>query len=167
MTREQQYILDRVVIDSNGCWIWQPKKRFNRGVKNGSRGYGYSKFDGKMELAHRFSFKAFKGPIPEGTLICHHCDVTDCVNPDHVFSGTEKDNMQDKVLKGRANMKAGDNRSSMTVEKVIELRGLRQEGATFRALGERYGITDVSARHIAIGLTWAHVSQQKVGESSL
>jgi hypothetical protein len=74
---------------NSGCWLWD-------GWVNG-RGYG--RF-GKG-LAHRISWELHRGPIPAGMNICHKCDVPPCVNPDHLFLGTQTDNMRDCARKGR------------------------------------------------------------------
>ena len=78
---------------STGCWNW--KASFHRD------GYGFFRFEGKMQLAHRVSYKLFKGPIPEKMYICHTCDNPACINPSHLFLGTQKDNMDDMKRKGR------------------------------------------------------------------
>lgn len=82
---------------NTGCWLWS-------GVRNGERGYG--RFDsaprsGLHERAHRASYELFVGPIPDDLLVLHTCDVRICVNPDHLFLGTQKQNMQDCIDKGR------------------------------------------------------------------
>jgi|GEM_PF-6967436 hypothetical protein len=67
-----------------------------------SNGYGqFRKPGGKMELAHRVSYEIFKGPIPDGMLVLHTCDVRHCVEPEHLFLGTHKDNFEDCANKGR------------------------------------------------------------------
>lgn len=71
-----------------GCWLWSDIDD-NR----------YGQFRGMA--AHRVSYELFREEIPDGMFVCHHCDVPRCVNPDHLFLGTQKDNMQDKVSKGR------------------------------------------------------------------
>lgn len=97
-------VLDRLLekIDRknfNDCWYWSGKRNAN--------GYGVmgigSRTDKtrKMALAHRVSFELFKGEIPDGHFVCHTCDKPSCVNPDHLFSGTQFDNMQDCAQKGR------------------------------------------------------------------
>jgi hypothetical protein len=67
---------------------------------------GYGQFrgpTGRVVTTHRFSYEHFKGPIPDGMLICHHCDTPQCVNPEHLFTGSSTENARDMVAKGRDN----------------------------------------------------------------
>lgn len=84
-------------ISENGCWIWNGKK-----CSSGRYGYFYS--NKKMILSHRASFEKFKEKIPDGMFVCHTCDNGLCVNPDHLFLGTNSDNMKDAYNKGRLNL---------------------------------------------------------------
>lgn len=84
------------VQEGDGCWLWTGDKFRD----------GYGKFKGpapdhKTYQAHRFSFEHFIGPIPDGLLVCHRCDTPPCVRPDHLFTGTHYDNVQDAIAKGR------------------------------------------------------------------
>lgn len=81
------------VDKTDGCWLWTAGKFPN--------GYGKFRHEGKFKKAHRVSFEHHVGPIPLGMLICHRCDVRRCVNPDHLFVGTQKQNIQDAMAKGR------------------------------------------------------------------
>ena len=94
----RNYLLERCEKKSNGCWQWL--HRVN------SKGYGqmaYVPIEGKRRTVkvHRMAYKAFIGPIPKGLLVCHTCDNPGCINPDHLFVGTPKDNTQDMMQKGR------------------------------------------------------------------
>lgn len=77
----------------NDCWLWQ------RGVWKG--GYGSFRIADKKYQAHRIAWMLEYGLIPEGYYICHHCDNPSCVNPHHLFLGTQRDNVQDCISKGR------------------------------------------------------------------
>lgn len=83
---------------NTGCWLW------GASLKEGKcGGYGQLKVNGKEVTAHRVSYMIHKGPIPKGLYVLHTCDVRSCVNPDHLFLGTQKDNIHDMMKKGRAN----------------------------------------------------------------
>lgn len=82
------------VQKTEDCWLWA-------GAKSGTEGYGMLRVCKHPLSAHRLSWEIHNGPIPDGMVICHKCDTPDCVNPDHLFTGTQSDNIQDSVAKGR------------------------------------------------------------------
>ncbi len=122
-----QEVFDHYTQDRHDCWEWQgPRSVVERG------GYGVM----KGRKAHRVSWELHHGPIPEGMHVCHHCDNPPCVNPDHLFLGTDKDNAEDKVSKGRQR-----NRIVVSDEAVAEIRRLRAAGERQKDLAEKFGIS--------------------------
>lgn len=84
-----------IPVPFSGCWLWLLS--LNRD------GYGQCAIGTKSINAHRLSWMAFRGPIPPRMMVLHSCDVRSCVNPDHLWLGTNADNMRDCFAKGRHN----------------------------------------------------------------
>ncbi len=84
---------DAKVVKGEKCWIWMAHKN--------NKGYGVIHFNGKVTLAHRIAYTHSNGVIPDGMKICHTCDNPPCVNPQHLFLGTQMDNLRDMAKKGR------------------------------------------------------------------
>ncbi len=131
-------------IKTATCWLVQ-------GAANAKNGYLHigdgSRADGTYtrKLAHRLAYELAHGSIPEGLKVCHRCDVPACVNPEHLFLGTQQDNIRDAVRKGRWTVR------KITDDQVAELRRLKASGATLRELAEHFGISKSTAKHIAAG----------------
>jgi hypothetical protein len=109
---------------NTGCWLW-----LGYATSRGYARFNLGGHQGRHVPAYRFSYEAFVGPIPAGMLACHKCDVPQCVNPDHIFIGTQTDNMRDCAIKGRTakgprkkNCKCGrafDRQATPTVKQQI------------------------------------------------
>lgn len=93
-------LLNRVVCGLSDCWHFC-------GARN-EFGYGRMTFNGRLQVAHRLSYQAFVGPIPDGLSVLHRCDNPSCINPDHLWLGTYSDNRRDCVAKGRHNEPSGE-----------------------------------------------------------
>ena len=135
-------------VDDNGCWIWTAYKL--------PGGYGQIQVNRRTTLAHRFSYEKFRGPIPKGYCVCHTCDTPSCVNPFHLFVGTQKDNVRDMLRKGRGgdNRGASNNNSKLTQDEVALIR---RDDRRQVDIAQTYGISQAHVSVIKRGLSWAHV----------
>lgn len=136
------------VNKTDTCWLWTGYP-LNR--------YGQFTVDNKTVKAHRFSYITFKGPIPKNVNVCHTCDTALCVNPEHLFLGTQSDNVKDMHKKGRANKALGSKagRSRLTADQVLEIRAMA--GQTNYRIAALYGVTPNAIRFIKLRLSWRHI----------
>lgn len=89
----RERIVEGVYVDASGCWVWSGAKRNKR--------YGCITVDGVVTQAHRASYTAFVGEIPDGSVIRHLCDNPACVNPAHLSPGSQAENVADAICRGR------------------------------------------------------------------
>ena len=94
-----KFKFETLIKDGIECWLWT-------GYKD-KDGYGRITYLGEDWRTHRLSYELYKGTIPKGLLVCHTCDNPSCINPDHLWLGTNKDNVQDMHYKGRRNPNCG------------------------------------------------------------
>jgi len=146
--KEPRRFWDKVdVREVNECWEWLA-------YKDGYSGYGQFGIHGRKWQAHRVAWILTYGPIPEGLHCCHHCDNPGCVNPYHLFLGTNRDNHLDAVRKGRLATK-------LTEEDVHEIRKLYAEGErTQQEIADGFDISNVTVSDITRGKTWSWVDKE-------
>jgi hypothetical protein len=135
-----------------GCWLWQGSIS--------STGYGYVKVCGKRILAHRLAYLVATGTDPGRMLVCHRCDVPLCVRPEHLFLGTDADNVADMCRKGRARPCVGEKqgRAKLTEAAVRDIRRRTAAGTTFRRLAQEYRVSARLVSYVARHMLWRHVS---------
>lgn len=128
-------IMGNVEIDSNGCWIWQGN--FTRD------GYPVFTIGRKQHRVHRVAYELFKKPIRGNNFVCHKCDTPSCVNPQHLFQGSPKDNTLDMIRKGRANLPRdlGHWKTKISHAERVAVMEMRQSGLTLKEIANKYGVS--------------------------
>lgn len=135
----------------SGCWEWSGSLT--------KKGYGFFKVNKENVPTHRFSWALHFGEIPDGLYVCHTCDNRKCCNPERLFLGTQFDNMQDMVRKGRnANVKGDKNpRATLTESNVIEIRNMWDSGSSIKDLSFMFSSPKTTINNIVSGNTWKHL----------
>lgn len=140
--------------DASACWIW-------RGATNSRSGYGNYTHDGRVLHAHRFAWMIVHGreSIPADAVVRHRCDNPPCVNPAHLEVGTQADNMQDKVRRGRCGSARGEavGNAKLTADKVREIRRLHRADIGVVDLAAAYGVSHHAIHCVVERKTWKHV----------
>lgn len=151
------FFMQRVEFELNtGCWLWTGKP--------GAGGYGVIRFGPKCYKAHRVSWSLHSGlPIPPVEVkVCHKCDTPACVNPNHLWLGSQLDNIADMVAKGR---QRGVSRpgslspmSKLTESQVWAIRAVLREGIfNQRELSRLFSVSPMTINRIANNKLWTHV----------
>jgi hypothetical protein len=132
-----------------------------KGRKN-KQGYGIIKIKGIDFGVHRLSWTLHNGRSPRKLLVCHHCDNPSCINPEHLFVGTYKDNSQDMVSKNRQHRWNGQRRgiknpfARLNPNKVEKIRELLSQKLSHRKIGKLFGIGHRTVTDIALKRTWSY-----------
>lgn len=140
-------------VDSvSGCWVWT--------ASIAGKGYGQIKLpkQRKQIYAHRLSYLIHKGELQDGQFVCHTCDNPRCVNPEHLFVGTAKDNQQDMKAKGRHLYGSKNVRAVLNDEIVKEILIDLSGDASQSAIAKHYGVSQITISRIKRGERWAHLN---------
>ena len=136
------------VDKTDGCWVWtgaKSKVKVVNGVEKGSAGYGVLKVNGKYYSAHRRSYEIANGTIPEGMMVLHKCDNRACVNPDHLYLGTQADNMRDMVARERRKGSGTGERNGRSKISQVQANEIRAIYAAAKMsqikIGKLYGVS--------------------------
>jgi hypothetical protein len=133
----------------NGCTEWVAGKT--------SDGYGVINFNNKSLLAHRVAIELFLGLNPERMLVCHKCDNRSCVNPEHLFLGSQEDNMKDMKSKGRrkgVNCREMNGRAKLTMSVAQEIRRKREIGYTLKQLATEHSVASSTISRVIRQENW-------------
>ena len=143
---------EKAVKKTKSCWLWkQCKDRW---------GYGHFKLGKKTCQAHRVSYFFYVGNIPKGMCVLHNCDNPACVNPKHLFIGTNLDNVRDRERKGRGDSGRGEDSGSarLTNKQVLEIRKRYiPYQLSSEKLAKEYGVKKRAIQKVILRRTWKHI----------
>jgi len=139
-----------IPVTESGCWLWT-------GATGGiGEGYGKIWVNGGLSSAHRISYELHIGPIPDGLCCLHKCDVSFCVNPSHLFLGTNADNSMDMSKKGRCADTRGELNGSAKLTDA-EVISIRSDQRSERVIARDYEISSRSIGGIKRRERWSHL----------
>lgn len=149
-TRFERYYIPEPM---SGCWLWT--------AATDASGYGRIWDGRRWGGAHRVSYVTHKGPIPPGMFVCHHCDVRPCVNPDHLFLGTNAANMADMARKGRRRgimVGEANPKAKLTAAQVA---AIRHDSRRQVDIASDFGMSQAQVGKIKQGLQWSHIPMDR------
>lgn len=137
------------MVSESGCWIWMGKCN--------DRGYGLLRINKKAVRAHRVSWTIHNGKIPLPLCVLHSCDTPLCVNPTHLFLGTQADNVADRDKKHRREGLKGEDNNMAKLKKEDILK-IRADHRSLLAIAKDYGMTISPISAIKNYKTWRHIA---------
>lgn len=145
-------LIDRNVDKSSGCWVWKGYK--------GKLGYSVVHYDNKPMQGHRASYLIYKGNIPKELQVCHTCDNRACLNPEHLYLGSAKDNARDRDQRGRKASTLGskNGNNKLCENQVVQIKKMLNEGKTLPEIAKYFPVTKSNIWCIKKGISWSHVN---------
>ena len=147
------YIID----DNTGCWMWNGRCDNN--------GYGRLSHNGRSYATHRLSYELIHKEPPGNLFVCHKCDTPGCVNPEHLFLGTNEDNMKDMAAKGRGNGNPAygvdNNMSILTEEQAQYIIDFNHYHGSLTYLAKKFNTSPQTIYYVKHRKTWKHLKKTK------
>lgn len=146
----------KFIKNVNGCWEWQGNRL--------PQGYGLFWYKNKGHRANRVAWVLFRGKIPKGMFVCHRCDNPPCVNPEHLWLGSNRENQIDARNKGLLNPPKGENHphAKLTKRDVWWIRSLAQSGTPPRLIIKKWHISAQTVCDIKANRTWKDLKREEV-----
>lgn len=157
---KQQPLTERIERHSipepnSGCWLWTGTIGPNG---YGTMGIGGNrKLGGKTRGVHQVAWMAYRGEIPAGLFVCHHCDMKTCVNPDHLYVAPHAKNMEDAGSRKRMRFGKEHHAAILNRGLVIAFRDMARVGFTASQIAARFGFSRSNVRHVLTGYVWSHI----------
>lgn len=141
--------LSKIQHDEKGCWIWADHLASN--------GYGSFRVGLKTIGAHRVAWVLYKGVIPDGLFVLHKCDVKSCVNPDHLFLGTQADNIKDMINKNRHPHGLSHGNTKLTTDQV---KYIRASSLSLLTLARKLGVSKKTILQVKHRKIFKHIPEE-------
>lgn len=133
-------------VTESGCLLWERKLN--------SAGYGVVCHQGKWLLAHRVSWEIANGPIPEGLYVLHKCDTPACLRPEHLYIGSQKENIADCINRGRFARGEDNSKAGLTNRDVLDIR---ESEDCIKDIADKYGLHKRTVYAIRSKESWRHI----------
>ena len=153
----------RMVKKTELCWLWTGALNLGKNKKGGYGKFMVKKVNGRgvFEASHRWAYRHYIGAIPPGAMVLHRCDNRACVRPDHLFLGSNQDNVNDMIVKGRHGGPRGEShpKAKLTYEDITKIRKLYSEdGLTQKQIAAEFSVDRSSISRIVRGKQWVRAS---------
>lgn len=139
---------------NSGCWLWLGGSSGNRREQN----YGLFIRNGKRQYAHRTSWEIHRGTIPPRLSVLHGCDTRCCVNPSHLFLGTQAENNRDMRQKKRHAFGERHGHAKLSEEQIAQVISMHSDGLSLSQIGHRLGVHFKTIHDVVQGKSWSHVT---------